>query len=88
MKTLYEAEEDTLCALYIKSLLEDKPLLDMNERIEHLKSTTGKKFFDEAQQSVFPKDDFRLSTDLNRFNFVLKVERRADGLNIVKRIDL
>ena len=88
IETLYEAEEDTLCALYIKSLLEDKPLLDMNERIEHLKSTTGKKFFDEAQQSVFPKDDFRLSTDLNRFNFVLKVERRADGLNIVKRIDL
>jgi len=38
IETLYEAEEDTLCALYIKSLLEDKPLLDMNERIEHLKS--------------------------------------------------
>ena len=88
IETLYEAEEDTLCALYIKSLLEDKPLLDMDERIEHLKSTTGKKFFDPLQQNVFPKDDFRLSTDLNRFNFVLKVERRADGLNIVKRIDL
>ena len=88
IETMYEAEEDTLCALYIKSLLEDKPLKDIDERIEHLKLTTGAKFFDPLQKDVFPKDDFYLSTKLNKFNFVLKVNKLENGLNEIERIDI
>ena len=39
-----ETEEDTLCANYIKSLLEDKEL-DITKEIESLKLTSGSKFF-------------------------------------------
>ncbi len=84
-----EAYEDTLCAEYIKSLLENDPLPDLWERIEGLKQTTGAKFFDPARQSVFPQRDFALSTDVNSVNFVLKVEKDpTDGLTRVVRIDV
>lgn len=73
-------EEDTLCAQYIKSLLEDCPL-DLGPGIENLKVTSGEKFFDPAQQAVFPERDFWLSTQVDRFDFVLRLKRNPDGLD-------
>ncbi len=67
-------EEDTLCAEYIKSLLEGDPM-DLTAGIENLKVTSGAKFFDPARQSVFPEQDFHLSTAVSRFPFVLKLEK-------------
>lgn len=82
------AEEDELCARYIKSLLENNPLRNLNEEIEKLKLTSGSKFFSESMQDVFPKKDFYLCTEVNKFNFVLKVNSDIkDGLYI-ERIDL
>ncbi len=82
-----EAREDTLCAEYIKSLLEGKnPNLD--KEIEDLKNIAGKRFFDPNLQEIFPKRDFYLSTELNKFNFVLKVEKDDDGLNYVRKIEV
>ncbi len=82
-----EAREDTLCAEYIKSLLEGKnPNLD--KEIEDLKNIAGKRFFDSNLQEIFPKRDFYLSTELNKFNFVLKVEKDDDGLNYVRKIEV
>ncbi|EKC63072.1 2-phosphosulfolactate phosphatase, partial [human gut metagenome] len=76
---LSEAEEDTLCAKYIKSLLEgENPNLD--KEIEELKNIAGKRFFDPKLQNIFPERDFYLSTELNKFNFVLKVEKDDIGL--------
>ncbi len=84
-----EAFEDTLCAEYIKSLLENDPLPDLWERIEGLKQTTGAKFFDPARQSVFPQRDFELCVKVNTVPFVLKVEQDpTDGLTRVIRIDV
>lgn len=81
-------EEDELCARYIKSLLENNHLRNLNEEIEKLKSTSGSKFFSESMQDVFPKKDFYLCTEVNKFNFVLKVNSDIkDGLYI-ERIDL
>ena len=74
---LEETEEDTLCARYIKSLLEGEPLADMEQEIDILKRTSGAKFFDPAQQDVFPEMDFHLSTQVDRFDFVL----RYDGVS-------
>ncbi len=82
-----QTEEDNLCAYYIKSLLEGNPM-DLKEEIEKLKQTSGAKFFDEKQQEVFPEEDFYLSTEVDKFNFVLKVEKDVDGLDYIKKIDM
>lgn len=82
-----EAREDTLCAEYIKSLLEGKnPNLD--KEIEDLKNIAGKRFFDPNLQEIFHKRDFYLSTELNKFNFTLKVEKDNTGMNYIKKIDV
>lgn len=77
-------DEDELCAYYIKSLLENKPLKNLNEEIEKLKTTTGAKFFDKSLQEVFPEKDFRLCTEVDKFNFVLKANKDINGLYIEK----
>ena len=73
-----ETDEDTLCARYIQSLLLDRPLDGMPARIGRLRHTSGAKFFDPAQQEVFPREDFTLCTQLDRFSFVLCYSRE-DG---------
>lgn len=80
-------QEDTLCAEYIKSILENNPI-DLNEKIEELKFTSGAKFFDASQQEIFPQADFDLCTKVDIFSFVLKVEKDAEGLNYIKKIDM
>lgn len=79
--------EDTLCAYYIKSLLEGNSI-ELDKEIEKLKETNGAKFFDVNQQDVFPKEDFYLSTEVNKFNFILKVEKDDSGMNYIKKIDI
>lgn len=73
LEAVAETEEDTLCARYIKSILEGKEL-DIEKEVESLKFTSGAKFFDEAQKDVFPEADFWLSTKVNRFDFVMRLE--------------
>jgi len=83
-----QTEEDNLCAYYIKSLLEDEPIL-LDDEIEKLKVTSGAKFFDSEQQEIFPEKDFYLSTQVNKYNFVLKLEKDdALGIEYIKKIDL
>lgn len=70
--------EDTLCAEYIKALVEGTPI-DLQAGIEECKRTSGAKFFD-PDNTVFPEEDFWLSVEADRFDFVLRVEKGADGL--------
>jgi len=82
-------EEDTLCAEYIESLLLGKPLENLAERIAHLKETDGAKFFDPAQQSVFPQRDFEIATMADICPFVLRVTKDPEtGLCEMARIDV
>ena len=53
----YPTDEDTLCAEYIKKLLQGETM-DLSSEIEKLKRTDGAKFFDPAQNDVFPENDF------------------------------
>lgn len=69
-----QTDEDNLCAEYIKSILENQPI-EMKERTESLKLTSGAKFFDKFLQDVFPQKDFFLCTDVDRFDFALKYEK-------------
>lgn len=82
-------DEDTLCAEYIKSCLEGKPLPDLEERIRRLRDTDGAKFFDPAQQAVFPERDFHLSVQANAFHFVLRLKQDpSGGPAYMERIDM
>ena len=82
------ADEDILCAKYIKSLVEDKPLNNMKEEIKKLKITTGSKFFDKLKQKDFPERDFYLCTEMNKFGFVLKVKKDEEGNLYIEKLEI
>ena len=73
-----ETEEDTLCARYIKSIIEGGKI-DFDKEIDILKKTSGAKFFD-PNNPIFPEEDFWLSVEANKFDFVLHIEKGSDGL--------
>jgi 2-phosphosulfolactate phosphatase len=75
--------EDELCASYIES-----SILGRSNNFEKIKkrirqAPSGAKFFDPAQPQ-YRKYDFQMALELNRFNFILKVEV-GDGNRVVKR---
>ncbi|MBO4411200.1 MAG: 2-phosphosulfolactate phosphatase, partial [Lachnospiraceae bacterium] len=78
--------EDTLCAEYIKSIL-DGDQIDLAPGIAECKATSGAKFFDPLRQEIFPERDFHLSVEADRFDFVLRVEKQADGLLHTVRVN-
>ena len=80
---LEEAEEDELCAVYLRSLLEGRPMGDIDERLKGLRQGGGKHFFDPENQEVFPEKDFWMCIDRNRFDFVLSVQK--DELGLISR---
>jgi 2-phosphosulfolactate phosphatase len=84
-----ETDEDNLAADYIKSLLEGEPLADLEERVYNLRFTDGAKFFDPAQQHVFPQRDYELSTQVNAIPFVLRMKQdEAGGPSYMERINI
>lgn len=85
LEALSQTEEDNLCAEYIKSLLEGREL-DIQAEVEKLKFTSGAKFFDPAQQDVFPEPDFHLCTVVDKFDFVLKLVTGEDGTSYMVRV--
>lgn len=87
LEAISETEEDTLCANYIKSLLEGTTI-DMAQEIESLKTTSGAKFFDKAQNDVFPEADFAMCTELDKFNFVMRLKRTENGMDYMEKIDV
>jgi 2-phosphosulfolactate phosphatase len=70
--------EDTLCAEYIKALVEGTEI-DLEAGIAECRRTSGAKFFD-PNNTVFPEEDFWLSVEADKFDFVLHVEQGSDGL--------
>lgn len=81
------AEEDTLCAEYIKALLEGRTL-DMAQAIEHLAHHGGAKFFNPATQDVFPEGDFHMCVKTDLFPFVVRYEKSPDGLPCMRKVDI
>lgn len=80
-------EEDTLCAEYIKSLLEGNEK-DISEDLINLKYTSGRKFFDPKQAEVFPREDFDYCIKPNVFDFVIKAKRVEDSVYKMIRIEV
>lgn len=82
----YPTDEDTLCAEYIRNELEGAPS-DFEAMIKKIKKGHGARFFDPAKQSWSPESDFHLCMQLNRFDFILKVEREGE-LNYLRKIEI
>ena len=74
--------EDLLAADYMRALLEDDRSYDIDGRIEYLKDHGGEQFFDPALAHIFPREDYPLCVALNRFGFILRVEKEGDILVI------
>ncbi|MDO4804895.1 MAG: 2-phosphosulfolactate phosphatase [Lachnospiraceae bacterium] len=66
------ANEDVLCAEYIKSILQDEPI-DVAKAAAALRTNGGEHFFDENRQHIYPKADFYYSTKIDIFPFVIKI---------------
>lgn len=72
------SDEDTLCAQFIKDSLEGRAP-DFQAIRAHLRQyESARKFFD-PELAWAPERDFDLCLNLNRFDFVLRVEPGADG---------
>jgi len=82
-----QTEEDNLAAEYIKSLLLDEPLSDMDDRISHLREVGGAHFFKPEMQSVFPEKDFELCTRVDSIPFVLRYKNDGEE-SCMERIDV
>ena len=75
-----DTAEDTLCAEYIKSLLENKPLVNIEKLALNLKELEGKKFFNPTLQDKFPEEDFWMCTKVNIFDFVIRCDNENNML--------
>ena len=82
----YPTDEDTFLAEYIKAKLEGT-FVDFSAMVEKLRTGAGARFFIPEKQRWAPSEDFDLCLHLNRFNFVLKVEREKD-LFFLKKLEL
>lgn len=82
----YPTDEDTLCAEFIKNELERKEN-NFEAMVQKMRIGTGSRFFDPGKQSWSPKKDFELCLDLNRFDFILKVENEGE-LKYLQRINI
>ena len=82
----YPVEEDTACAEYIKSELEGNSY-NFPSVVDHIRNTSGSRFFLPEKQEYAPREDFDLCLNLNRFNFVLKRYHSKEGL-LLKKIEI
>jgi len=81
----HPTEEDTFCAEYIRNGLLGIPF-DYQNALETIRNTSGKRFFDPANQEFSPIEDFLYCLNLNYFNFILKAERDKElGMVLRKR---
>ena len=72
------ADEDVLCANLISERLKDHQP-DYQKQLFDLRTGSGSRFFNPSNLEFSPPTDFFLCTMIDRFNFVLKAERRYDG---------
>lgn len=81
------AEEDLLCAELIAARLKGETV-DFQKRISNMRETAGKRFFNPENIDFSPPTDFFLCTMTDRFNFVLRAEKRADGNIDLMKIEI
>src|ERR1035437_3761594 len=73
----YPTQEDTFLAEYIRDRLLNKGA-NFDEMKQILRTGDGARLLDPANHEWSPATDFELCLDLNRFDFVLKIEKGED----------
>lgn len=78
------AQEDMMCAMYVKNEIEDYP-----NSIETLKTflagvDSAEKFFDETRTDA-PEEDYDLCMELDRFDFAVRATRQGDGVMVLEK---
>jgi 2-phosphosulfolactate phosphatase len=81
------AQEDLLCAEIIAADLRNKNF-SYSDKLADLKYSSGQRFFNPDNLDFSPPTDFFLCTMINRFDFVLKANRRFDGNIDLTKMDL
>ncbi|NMC37033.1 MAG: 2-phosphosulfolactate phosphatase [Bacteroidales bacterium] len=81
------AEEDLLCAEYIKALVTGEER-NFSSEIADLRYSSGQRFFFPQNIDFSPPTDFFLCIMYNRFPFVLRALRRYDGNIELERVDV
>ncbi|HCM59828.1 MAG TPA: hypothetical protein DIS74_05560 [Bacteroidales bacterium] len=81
------ADEDLLCANYIKDMLQGREP-DITGSIRELRTGSGNRFFRTENLDFSPPTDFFLCTDINRFNFVLRAIITNAGYAEIIRLDM
>ena len=79
-------EEDVICSDYIISRMQSTPLRPsrVQQRVQHSKAA-GK--FAELGNDKFPTDDLACACELDKFDFVMRVDR-SDGYNRLRKISV
>jgi 2-phosphosulfolactate phosphatase len=80
------ANEDVLCAEYIKSILLGHPMPDIKERARELEWNGAEHFFNENTQHIYPKPDFFKCIEVDSYDLVIRVDRDADGRYVATRV--
>jgi 2-phosphosulfolactate phosphatase len=80
------ADEDLLCARLISDRLNSgENAYEYAKLIPDLRNGSGSRFFNPENIEFSPPTDFFLCTMVDRFDFVLKAERRLDGyISLIK----
>ena len=86
-RAVNSADEDILCARYIRDLLMGNET-DISEEIAELRHGSGSRFFQPENLNFSPPTDFFLCTDLNHFNFVLRAVITLSGYAEIARFDM
>jgi 2-phosphosulfolactate phosphatase len=80
----YPTQEDTFFAQYVRDKLQGKET-NFDEVKQILRKGDGARLLDPANNEWSPASDFELCLDINRFDFVLKIEKGED-FNWLKKI--
>ena len=80
------ANEDVLCAEYIKSILLGHPMPDIKERARELEWNGAEHFFNENTQHIYPKPDFFKCIEVDSYDLVIRVDRDKNGRYLATRV--
>ena len=80
-----EAAEDNLYAQELEKILNGNRALTEAEIKKKLRSPAGDRFFKEETQSEMPKEDFEYSLKINKFDFVIKADKKDDDVYQLKK---
>jgi 2-phosphosulfolactate phosphatase len=81
------ADEDILCAELIADRLQFRET-GFDKKISDLRAGSGRRFFETANIKFSPPSDFFLCTHVDKFDFVLKAEKRSDGHVDILKLDI